>query len=92
MFREIRRLQEDLHAVKTCSTCGRSLPIQYFYPPNVSNYRGVQPCKTCCAARRSGRVCKTPGCGAWAEPKDEYCLRCQLDGKAPDLVTKRSRP
>jgi len=89
MFREIRRLQEDLGAVKTCTDCGRNLPIEFFYPPNAKDYRGVQPCKGCHGRQRSSRVCKTPGCGAWAEPKDDYCLRCQLDGKAPNIVTRR---
>ena len=35
------------------------------------------------------RVCRTPGCQQTPEPKDPYCLKCQLAGKAPDQVRKR---
>lgn len=38
--------------------------------------------------QRSKRVCATPGCLEKPEPKDRYCLKCQLEGKAPDEVKR----
>lgn len=32
---------------------------------------------------RTLRICRTPGCSNKAEPKDRFCLACQLSGKAP---------
>jgi hypothetical protein len=32
---------------------------------------------------RTLRICRTAGCSNKAEPKDRYCVACQLAGKAP---------
>ena len=43
--------------------------------------------------RRPKKTCKTPNCytGVSGGAKNEYCLACQLDGKAPDLARKEAR-
>jgi hypothetical protein len=45
--RAIRELQEQLHAVKFCGECGRTLPIAAFWLPGL-NQRNGHPCKECC--------------------------------------------
>lgn len=44
----IRRMQVSLRAVKTCRTCGRTLPIQNYRLPSMAYYRGLPDCLQCC--------------------------------------------
>jgi hypothetical protein len=40
---------------------------------------------------RSARQCSTAGCAGIPEPKDEYCLECQLAGRAGELGRSTER-
>jgi hypothetical protein len=52
-FAAIRAVQVWFHTVKTCRTCGNSLPIQKFYLPNDAMYRGYNDCRACIIRRQS---------------------------------------
>jgi hypothetical protein len=40
--------------------------------------------------QRPKRVCKTPNCYTKPQSNSDYCLACQLDGKAPQIRVPRA--